>query len=254
MRELATPLQRGPSRKRGCPGVRSTVRRQPERRGGTPVNETTNSVRQRPARGQPRWVGTFVCALLLVLGNLVTGYLVFLAYAVGPTGPWDSEGLAHAKYAAGLGLALVTALLSWVFVKAEWMGRGWFAAPAVPAVAALLRLTLLAPSLPRSLALTRARTAACGGPPASECRSRARASAVVDGRLRQFHALLGRHGPAPGEGGPGRRPGIGAGVRAGHGARGWAFGGEHVRGPVRRLPRRPAYVPCSRPSPAFCSP
>ncbi|MFD7258383.1 hypothetical protein [Streptomyces sp. NPDC059874] len=108
------------------------------------MNETTN-----PARpgGGPRLVGTVVCTLLLALGNLVTGYLVFLAYAVGPAGPWDTEGLAHAKYAAGLALALVTALLSWVFVKAEWVGRGWFAAPAVLAVAALLRLTLLAPSL-----------------------------------------------------------------------------------------------------------
>ncbi|MFE1873111.1 hypothetical protein ACFW9N_19745 [Streptomyces sp. NPDC059496] len=41
----------------------------------------------------------------------------------------------------------MTALLSWVFVKAEWVRRGWFAVPAVLAVAVLLRLTLLAPSL-----------------------------------------------------------------------------------------------------------
>nr|MDT0516218.1 hypothetical protein [Streptomyces sp. DSM 41633] len=83
------------------------------------MNETTNPARQRPAGRAPRLVGTVAC-----------------------------EGLAHAKYAAGLGLALalVTALLSWVFVKAEWVGRGWFAAPAVLAVAVLLRLTLLAPS------------------------------------------------------------------------------------------------------------
>ncbi|MFI1645692.1 hypothetical protein ACH4XT_01915 [Streptomyces avidinii] len=113
------------------------------------MNETTNPARQRPAGGGPRLAGTVVCALLLALTNLVTGYVAFLAYAVGPAGTWDTEGLAHAKYAAGLGLALalVTALLSWVFVKAEWVGRGWFAAPAVLAVAVLLRLTLLAPSL-----------------------------------------------------------------------------------------------------------
>ncbi|WP_405828021.1 hypothetical protein [Streptomyces sp. NBC_00105] len=113
------------------------------------MNETTNPARQRPAGRAPRLVGTVACTLVLALSNLVTGYLAFLAYAVGPVGPWDTEGLAHAKYAAGLGLALalVTALLSWVFVKAEWVGRGWFAAPAVLAVAVLLRLTLLAPSL-----------------------------------------------------------------------------------------------------------
>ncbi|WP_329376148.1 hypothetical protein OG625_01535 [Streptomyces sp. NBC_01351] len=112
------------------------------------MNETTNPARQGPGGGT-RLVGTVVCTLLLALGNLVTGYLAFLAYAVGPAGPWDTEGLAHAEYAAGLGLALAvaTALLSWVFVKAEWVGRGWFAAPAVPAVAAVLRLTLLAPGL-----------------------------------------------------------------------------------------------------------
>ncbi|MFG2991790.1 hypothetical protein ACGFZK_21285 [Streptomyces sp. NPDC048257] len=113
------------------------------------MNETTHPARQRPAGGGPRLVGTVVCALLLALGNLVTGYLAFLAHAVGPAGPWDTEGLAHANHAAALGLALalVTALLAWVFVKAEWVGRGWFAAPAVLAVAVLLRLTLLAPSL-----------------------------------------------------------------------------------------------------------
>ncbi|MFI7355773.1 hypothetical protein ACIBTP_17690 [Streptomyces avidinii] len=113
------------------------------------MNDRTNPARRGPAGGGPRLVGTVVCALLLALGHLVTGYLAFLAYTVGPAGPWDIEGLAHAKYAAAVGLALavVTALLSWVFVKAEWVGRGWFAAPAVLAVVALLRLTLLAPPL-----------------------------------------------------------------------------------------------------------
>ncbi|MFE6835086.1 hypothetical protein ACFVFI_09660 [Streptomyces sp. NPDC057705] len=55
------------------------------------MNETTNPARQRPAGGAPRLVGTVVCALVLALSNLVTGYLAFLAYAVGPAGPWDTE-------------------------------------------------------------------------------------------------------------------------------------------------------------------
>jgi hypothetical protein len=36
---------------------------------------------------------------------------------------------------------------SGVFVEAEWLHRWWYAVPAVPAVAALLRLTLLAPEI-----------------------------------------------------------------------------------------------------------
>ncbi|MFG2353472.1 hypothetical protein [Streptomyces sp. NPDC048521] len=41
----------------------------------------------------------------------------------------------------------VLALLTWVSVKPEWLRRWWYAAPAVLALAALLRLTVLAPSL-----------------------------------------------------------------------------------------------------------
>ncbi|MEV6682774.1 hypothetical protein AB0N09_38810 [Streptomyces erythrochromogenes] len=42
----------------------------------------------------------------------------------------------------------MTALLTRVSVKAEWLRhRGWFALPALLALAAFLRLTLLAPDL-----------------------------------------------------------------------------------------------------------
>ncbi|MEV6512299.1 hypothetical protein AB0M61_40115 [Streptomyces sp. NPDC051642] len=80
----------------------------------------------------------------------MTAYLTLLAYAADPAGPWDSETVTtHSNFAAGSALALtaVTAGLSWVFVKAEWLRRWWYAIPSALALAALLRLTLLAPEL-----------------------------------------------------------------------------------------------------------
>ncbi|MCP3819857.1 hypothetical protein NLX86_17685 [Streptomyces sp. A3M-1-3] len=78
-----------------------------------------------------------------------TTYVTFVAYMAEPVGPWDSETVAHSGFAAGLALAssLVTALLTLVFVKAEWLRRWWYAPPALLAIAALLRLTVLAPEL-----------------------------------------------------------------------------------------------------------
>ncbi|MFK0044339.1 hypothetical protein ACIQU4_09585 [Streptomyces sp. NPDC090741] len=112
------------------------------------MSETGNQARQ-GSGGESRRTGAVVCAFILILGNVGVGYLALLAYAAQPAGPWDSEAVAHSGFAAGLGLvvAVVTALLSWVFVKAEWLSRWWFAAPAVLALAATLRLTLLAPGL-----------------------------------------------------------------------------------------------------------
>ncbi|MEU1460210.1 hypothetical protein ABZ467_05890 [Streptomyces sp. NPDC005727] len=80
---------------------------------------------------------------------MVTIYVGFLAYMAEPAGPWDSETAAHSNFAAGLalGLSFVTALLTWVFVKAYWLRSWWYALPAALATAALLRLSLLAPSL-----------------------------------------------------------------------------------------------------------
>ncbi|MFJ3514051.1 MULTISPECIES: hypothetical protein [unclassified Streptomyces] len=115
------------------------------------MDEARNPACQRPVGGAAsHGMGTVVCVLVLAVGNLASGYLVLLAHAAQPRGPWDSETVAHSGIAAGLALALtvVTALLSGVFVKAEWLGgRGWFALPAVAALAAILRLTLLAPAL-----------------------------------------------------------------------------------------------------------
>ncbi|WP_329350697.1 hypothetical protein OG226_30895 [Streptomyces sp. NBC_01261] len=112
----------------------------------------TTPVRPRlptPTGKLPRPDASALCALVLTLGHLVTAYLTLLAYAADPAGPWDSETVAHSNFAAGSSLALtaVTAGLSWAFVKGEWLRRWWYAIPSALAVAAVLRLTLLAPEL-----------------------------------------------------------------------------------------------------------
>lgn len=92
-------------------------------------------------------IGTAVCASLLVAVHLVTAYLLLLAYAAEPAGPWDTETVAHSGFAAGTALVLtvVATLLTLPFVKARWLRRWWFAVPVAFAFAAVLRLTLLAP-------------------------------------------------------------------------------------------------------------
>ncbi|MFD7547992.1 hypothetical protein ACFV0R_01305 [Streptomyces sp. NPDC059578] len=66
-----------------------------------------------------------------------------------PDGPWDDQAVTNAGFAAGIGLAVavVTALLSWACVKPEWLRGWWYAFPVALALAALLRLTVLAPGL-----------------------------------------------------------------------------------------------------------
>ncbi|GAB2781064.1 hypothetical protein GCM10027073_12210 [Streptomyces chlorus] len=61
------------------------------------------------------------------LWTLVTGYVVLMAHVVEPDGPWDEQAVTHFGFAAGFGLAfsVVMALLTWVFVKAEWLRRWW---------------------------------------------------------------------------------------------------------------------------------
>ncbi|MET9129786.1 hypothetical protein [Streptomyces antibioticus] len=77
------------------------------------------------------------------------GIPAVVAYLADPVGPWDHETVAHSNFASGFGLALsaLTALLTWVFVKAEWLRRWWYGVPSLLAAAALPRLTLLAPEL-----------------------------------------------------------------------------------------------------------
>ncbi|CAM5671600.1 hypothetical protein SHIRM173S_01019 [Streptomyces hirsutus] len=71
------------------------------------------------------WIGTGVCGV--PLWTLVTGYVVLMAHVVKPDGPWDEQAVTHFGFAAGFGLAfsVVMALLTWVFVKAEWLRRWW---------------------------------------------------------------------------------------------------------------------------------
>ncbi|MEV7614940.1 hypothetical protein [Streptomyces sp. NPDC089799] len=94
-------------------------------------------------------LGTAVSAVTLVLAHLVTGYVVLTAYMVEPDGPWDSQAVSNSGFASGTALAavVVTGLLSWVCVKAEWLRSWWYAIPAALALLALLRLTALAPEL-----------------------------------------------------------------------------------------------------------
>ncbi|MFI5882119.1 hypothetical protein [Streptomyces sp. NPDC051554] len=115
----------------------------------SPVRPPTPHADVRAPRPPRTRIASALCALVLTPGHLVTAYLTLLAYAADPAGPWDSETVAHSNFAAGTALALtaVTAGLSRVFVKAGWVRRWWYAVPAGLAVAAVLRLTLLAPEL-----------------------------------------------------------------------------------------------------------
>ncbi|WP_372350384.1 hypothetical protein [Streptomyces sp. KL116D] len=94
-------------------------------------------------------VGTWVCAVLLVAGNAVGGFVTATAYAAGPAGPWDGEGVTHVRVAAGLGVgvAVLVLLLTLLFVKAEWLrSRWWYLVPVLLGGAALVRLTVFPPS------------------------------------------------------------------------------------------------------------
>jgi hypothetical protein len=73
-------------------------------------------------------VGTAVCALVLALGTLATGYVVLTAYMVEPDGPWDKQAVTNSGVAASVGLAFsgVVALLTWLFIKAKWLRKWWY--------------------------------------------------------------------------------------------------------------------------------
>ncbi|MEU5532096.1 hypothetical protein [Streptomyces sp. NPDC020362] len=113
--------------------------------GGGSTTHVHESHRPKP----PGRIGTGLCAVVLALGALVTGFVVLTAYVIEPDGPWDRQAVTDSRVATGLGLALcaVMALLTWVFARAGWLRRWWYGIPAALAVAALLRLTLLAPGL-----------------------------------------------------------------------------------------------------------
>ena len=115
----------------------------------TPVRPPTPHADVQADRTSRGRIVPVICALVLTSGHLVAAYFTLLAYMADPAGPWDSETVAHSNFGSGSALALtaVTAGLSWVFVKAGWVRRWWYAIPAGLAIAAVLRLTLLAPEL-----------------------------------------------------------------------------------------------------------
>lgn len=94
-------------------------------------------------------LGTGVCATVLTVGTLVTGYVVLTAYLVEPDGPWDQQAVTNSKVAGAIGLVFsaLMALLTMAFVRAGWLRKWWHAIPAALAITALLRLTLLAAEL-----------------------------------------------------------------------------------------------------------
>ncbi len=94
-------------------------------------------------------IGSALGGLVLTPGHLPTIYVTCIAYMANPAGPWDSETVFHSDIASGPALVLsgITALLTWLFVKVEWLRGRWYAVPALLAAAAVLRLTPLAPGL-----------------------------------------------------------------------------------------------------------
>lgn len=96
-----------------------------------------------------RHFATAICVVVVGLGHAGAGFLVLTAYLASPVGSWDSGSISLSTTASGVALAVcaVTALLTRYFVKAGLMRKWWFAVPALLAGAALLRLTVLAPTL-----------------------------------------------------------------------------------------------------------
>jgi hypothetical protein len=111
----------------------------------------TSARRSRPAArsAATRRFATAICVVVLGLGHAGTGYLLLNAYLASPVGSWDSGSVSLSNIASGVALAVcaVTAALTWYFVKAGLLRKWWFALPALLAGAALLRWTVLAPTL-----------------------------------------------------------------------------------------------------------
>ena len=92
-------------------------------------------------RADPQRAGTVLSGIVLVIGNLATLFFTVVAWLMMPAGPGDSNHIEGAWFAgfAGAVLALVTALVTLVAVKARWLGRRWFIVPTVLFVVATAR-------------------------------------------------------------------------------------------------------------------
>ncbi len=98
---------------------------------------------QQARRGSGHIIGVVISVVLLAAANLATCYLVFLAFAVAPDGPWDvDEAASTARLMALVGgaAAVGTGVLSLMVVGARCLrSRWWFVAPGLLVCCAIVR-------------------------------------------------------------------------------------------------------------------
>jgi len=93
-----------------------------------------------------RRVARATSATVLLLFNLVTAFFVWLALATPqPSGPADTDALDGVAMEAGIGmgLALLSMMLTTVGVGVDWLARWWLLIPAALFVLALVRFHAL---------------------------------------------------------------------------------------------------------------
>ncbi|MET9295407.1 hypothetical protein [Streptomyces sp. NPDC003077] len=99
----------------------------------TPPPTSVSAGRGRYRKGE--LIGTALSILLITVLNLFPIYMVFLAFAVTPDGPWDvAEAAARVRMLAAVGgaLAVVAGVLTAVVLATRWLrSRWWLATPVV---------------------------------------------------------------------------------------------------------------------------
>lgn len=95
-------------------------------------------------------VGTVLSGTVLVIGNLTTLFFTVVAWLMMPAGIGDSNQIEGAWFTAFAGtvLALVTALLTIVSVKARLLSKRWLIIPALLFVAATARCVYIGAAYP----------------------------------------------------------------------------------------------------------
>ncbi|KIZ14281.1 hypothetical protein SNA_34820 [Streptomyces natalensis ATCC 27448] len=87
--------------------------------------------------------GSLVSAALLLPSNLALGYLLFLAVAASPDGPWDEAESAATVQVVSLlsgALALAVALLTLFILATQWLrSRWWLAVPGLVLAGSVIR-------------------------------------------------------------------------------------------------------------------
>lgn len=104
------------------------------------------AARGRKAEARRKAASAASVVVLLVLA-VVPAYFTLLAYTTGPAGPWDHDKVSQSGYMAWIALVAtgVLALLTLVFTGAGWLRRRWYGLSLLLGLAALARLTVLAP-------------------------------------------------------------------------------------------------------------